>query len=323
MKKLILQIIVIASCFSPHVIYGQKQVKIQNTVLQTLDGYESSILQREGSIEDFIFLDNDIYLLGAHSLWQWNLATNSLKKIPLQKKQNGVFKLKNLGTDGFSVFAASSSQLYQYSPSKQQVFKYASPFGKSGLTLGFSGEKDNFWWIHSKGIIRVDQFGRSLIATYPLKNITRKNPFAFDYDKKYFWYLSKNNLKKVDFNKTKLEAKTAFATKSNFKEIALAKQSIILMSNKSVLRLSQEGDFHQAIPVEGRRTISAMEAGSLNDRFLFSDGLLETYNHKAKSVTYHSIKNLDTSEVKRIKTSGDYLVLKSKDAVLVYKLAPH
>ncbi len=287
-----------------------------------LPGFQKAALRKDAPLQDILFKENNLVITGNHNLWVWNTNRNELKRYPLQKKTKGVFKLRNLGTDGRSLFAASSNTLYQISQaaSKTKIMKFRLPHGKNGLTLGFAGTGDDFWWMHTSGILRIDRYGKTLIPTFGPMKLTRKHRIHFDIKSKYLWTAKDNVLTRINLGVRPPTKKIVLRAKNNFRGIGGSTNGVVLHTSRSVLRIDNEGKILQAIPVEGHRGLLKMSHQDEVDSFLFSDRLLEVYDSSTKSVAFHSLPIESTKGIRSLAVQKDYVAVLQRGNVHLYKL---
>jgi hypothetical protein len=315
--------IIAATCLAPsgsHVLADEPVIHEATEI--ALPGFEKKTLQSDGPLQGILFSEKKLIVLGKHNLWLWDTVTNDLQRIPLQKKAKGVFKLRNLGTDGINIYAASSNTLFQVHMKTKKVLRYKSPFKGDGLTLGFAGELDNMWWLHTEGFVRIDRYGKSLIPSLKPAELTRKDLLHFDAKERVLWIGRRYSLLRVDFNQKPVAVREALKTKHRLTGIEGIDSKLVVHTSHSLLRLDSNGTVKQPIPVEGSRKLLKASLSRESHDFLFSDRLLERYSMQQKQISRFLLPLRNTSGISMMRLSSNLCAILQNGSVRLFNL-PH
>ena len=294
---------------------------VREAIEIALPGFEKKTMQADGPIQDILFSGSKLVVLGKHNLWFWDTVNNDLQKLPLQKKAKGVYKLRHLGTDGLNLYAASSDTLYQVDLKTKKTLRYPSPFKGKGLSLGFAGELDHMWWLHTEGFLRIDRYGKTLIPTLKPAALDRKDLLYFDAKKRQLWMGRKSKLLLVDFSSKPIVAREVLNTKNYLRGISgIQNGPLVVHTFHSILRLDQQGNVKQPIPVEGTRKLLKADLSANTHHFLFSDRLLEVFHLPARSVSQYRLPIEHAKGLKKVRFQGKLCAILQNGQVRLFNL---
>jgi hypothetical protein len=254
-----------------------------------LPPFQSSSLSRDLPIRALHFADDHtLMVLGASALWQWRIEERSLHRLIL----GGKTPLTHLGTDGISWFAASPTELFQVRWDQGRVFRFPLPAG--GAPLGFGGSGDDFWLVHSQGLLKFDRYGHTLSPRLGTPSLSPEDHAVLRPERKALWYVHGAKLFRIDLGGDG-EPVPVLAAKHPLLGLAAAGRGFLAYTAHAVLRLTPEGKLKRSIPVEGRRQLAQVFVGDDLHAYLFSDQLLEVYRLKERQVERYRLP-LDEGE---------------------------
>src|SRR5690606_5010760 len=146
------------------------------------------------------------------------------------------------------------------------------------------GESDKVFWIHSRAIMHVDRYGRTLIPRYANTGLKAGDKVVFDANANILWIARGGNIQRVGLGDETPEPKTVFDAKNPILGLQLAGTQIMAHTSRSVIRLGGDGSHLGSIPVTGSRSLASMEIRAEQHAYLFTDGLLEVFDMRTKQL---------------------------------------
>ena len=169
--------------------------------------------------------------------------------------------------------------------------------------------------------MRIDRYGRTLIPTYKSFGLSRNNLFHFDSETKNLWVGKNNLLTRYKLANSPVTKKVMMTAKNRFRGIGTTGKSVVVHTDRTVLRLDKNGAILQTIPAERQRKILKMHLANGLDSFLFSDGLLEVYNLETKSIEFHSLPISSSMKIQKFSNNGRIITLLENGKARLFKLS--
>jgi hypothetical protein len=294
----------------------------------TLPAYKATALANDAPVKD-VLLDSHTgaWLLTANALWRWEFATKSLRRLNLQRSggtdAGDASPLARLGTDGLSVFAASDATMYQVQWRDGRIYRYTAKAALGGRTLGFAGDGDDFWMLHSKVLMRFDRYGKTLAPKYKtpfLDGLESGDRIVFDPGKRALWFATGKSVYAVDFTGEAAAPRAVFTASHPLLGLSRAGSELLAHTASTVVRLGLDGRQHGAIPVEGRRKLVAVSLTPDAHAYLFSDRLLEVYEPRARTLSRHRLPLDDAKAVTRLRLVGDLVAVLESGRGRIFRL---
>ena len=220
----------------------------------------------------------DLWMAGQRQVWHWDLIANKLRRIELSAKLPETHRLSALGSDGLSLYVASTSGLFQLTWEPLRIFHYQLNDSSNGFSLGFSGSGDRLAWLHASGVYRIDRYGKALIKLRGLDFIRQRDQVHYAPKANALWLLRKNHLMLVKDVGPQNAAQVVYQAKGRLKDILQWEDRIVTFTSRSVLFFTEGGQLIQSVPVASGRRLMALAFSPQHHHYLFDDGVIETYN---------------------------------------------
>jgi hypothetical protein len=272
-----------------------------------LPSFHRAALAADEPVQDLLLEPTGtVWLLGKASVWRWAAPGKSLKRLKLGKPDVAEQDhLAHLGFDGLSLFAAGDGALYQVQWAQGRVFRY--PLTPRAETFGFAGQGDDFWLLQAASLFQFDRYGKVLRPKGDTLRLAPSDKPLYDAKTKTLWIAHQNQLQKSRLDG--VPPVTTLTASHPLLGIARGDGELILHTAHTVLRVGLNGKLKASIPVEGKRTLVAMDVTPEAHAYLFDDDVLEIYDVTAQSVASYRLPLDGASEVKSLTLRGAYVAL--------------
>jgi hypothetical protein len=286
-----------------------------------MPAFQQATLTKDAPITDVRFSSpTTLLMIGQTSIWRWDLASAKLLRTQIVNTSEGSGNsLRHMGSDGLSDFVASDSKLFQISWSPGRVLQF--DIGQQDNTLGFAGEGDNYWLIKARHLLRIDRYSKSVIDRYQY-DLPESIKAVFDPLRQRLWYLTKREVRFIDFHDSNSESHVSARLKSTGIDLQITTHELVALTQSGVLRLNFAGKQLQLIPVEGRRKIRNMSISEAYHAYLFDDQYLEIYNVPTKSTSVAQIPSAFTQPADAMHFNRDFVALLVAGTPRVFSLSP-
>jgi hypothetical protein len=278
-----------------------------------LPPFQLSSLTKDLPANDLLFPDEQsLMILGSTALWQWRIGTNSLQRLVLWQDTDAQTKapLRYLGGDGINLFVAADNTLFQIHWQENEIFRYPLPPGLK--VRGFSGQADDYWLLHSGGIMQFDRYGKTLIPRSKVTNFATAEAMAYEPHSHILWAVRGNDLWRTDLKLKAPRGRVVFSAQHPLHSLTLpdgAHGDVMTHTDHAVLRFGESGIMRPSIPVEGSRRLIAMAISATNHAYLFSDQLLEVYEIQKKQTTRYLLPIDNVEQVSALRLSGQQVAV--------------
>lgn len=264
-----------------------------------LPGFQTAALEQDLPAVDALLAGNKtLWFLGRQNLWTWQLAEGRLTRIALPKDE-----WQKLHFDGLSVYAAGAKSLFQVQIAQKRYLAYDLPLSTAGDSLGFGGEGDELWLVHSTALMKLDRYGKALTPKAPSPPLQKGDLVAFDAQSGTLWVARGKQLLRLNDNN---QFKTALTAKNALTGLALSDGQVILHTEHSVLRLdAKSGKTLKSIPVQGGHKLATMTINSDQHVYVFDDHLVEAFDLKAKLSRSYRLPLEPEDKIDRVTAVGD------------------
>lgn len=286
-----------------------------------LPTYLQGVLKEHLPILDIkAFEERGFWLLSSGSLWIWRLESKGLTEINLDQGDPSQAPLQVLGSDGIAMFAASKSNLFQITWPDRRVFRYSLPHGPDETTLGFSGTGDDFRIVHTRGILRFDRYGKTVKLEQEFNSILKGGKIKYRPQDNTLWRIDGKILEKANAKEPNLHFKMLLKTHYPLTDLADDGQGMAVHTPYALLRISNLGKIIKSIPVEGRRSLLAMNITAQSHAYIFSDGLLEIYRPGNSTALSAKINLPSEAKIKKLIIEGDLIGILTDRGVHAFKI---
>lgn len=276
-----------------------------------LPPYQLNALTKDLPASDLRFTDErTLTVLGKAALWQWQINAKALQRLTLWRDQKDISQtpLRYLGGDGVNLFAAADTTLFQIRWQQNQVFLY--PLASGTKVRGFAGHDDDFWLLHSTGLMQFDRYGKTLIPQTKLPYFTDAAWLAFDPAQRLLWAIRGSALLLTDLKQKKPQTHVVFTAQHPLRGLALLEDAggdIMTHTDHAVLRFDPTGSLRQSFPVEGTRRLLAMAFNASSHAYLFSDQLLEVFDVQRRRGRRYRLPFADGEEITAMQLSHQHI----------------
>jgi len=276
-----------------------------------LPPYQLNAMTKDLPASDLRFTDeHTLTVLGKAALWQWHINTKALQRLTLWRdlEERSQTPLRYLGGDGVNLFAAADTTLFQIQWQQNKVFLY--PLASGTKVRGFAGQNDDFWLLHSTGLMQFDRYGKTLIPQTKSIYFSDAAWLAFDPAKRLLWAVRGSQLLRTDLKQKKPQAQVVFTAQHTLRGLALpegAGGDIMTHTDHAVLRFDPTGSLRQSYPVEGTHQLLAMTFSASNHAYLFSDQLLEVFDVQRRQGRRYRLPFADGEEITAMQLSHQHI----------------
>jgi len=299
---------------------GDEVLSVNEAVLPR---YQATTFDRDMPAVDLELHGNVLFVAGKKSLWAWNINGRTLKRFRLARDKSET--LSQIDSDGVNLYLASARSLYEVNLDPLKILRYETPVTEGGTSIGFGGKQDQMWWIHTKALIRIDRYGKTLLPRYTKTGLAAGDIAVLDEIRNIIWTTDGRKVRRVDLQQEKDRSEQVFETQHKIEALTVYDGGIIGHTSSVAFRLDGEGNLVQSIPVTNGRKLLAMDIDGTTHNYLFDDGLLESFDVKARTATRYQVPLSEASAKPvgkiRFQLRGKLLGLIENGAVRAFHLA--
>jgi hypothetical protein len=287
----------------------------------TLPTYLKGVLAEQFPIVDLMPSgERGFWLISKGSLWLWRLEAKGLTHINLDQGEPSHAPLQVLGSDGIGIFAASASSLFQITWPDRRVFRYSLPKGPNESSLGFSGSGDDFRIIHTRGILRFDRYGKTVKLEHPFQVSLKDGKFKYHPQDKTLWRIQGKVLEQASLDEQDLKFKMLLKTHYPLADLSDDGNGMAVHTPYALLRVNAAGKIIKSIPVEGRRSLLAININQKAHAFIFSDGVIEIYKTSQSTLLSAKINLPAEAKIKKLIVEDDLIGVLTDIGVHAFKI---
>jgi hypothetical protein len=306
------------SCFANEASAAATLARTEEIILPS---YLQGVLTEHLPIVDIITSgERGLWLISKGSLWLWRLESKGLTHMNLDQGDPSHAPLQVLGSDGIAIFAASKSNLYQIIWPDRRIFRYSLPHGPDESTLGFSGSGDDFRIVHTRGILRFDRYGKTVKLEQPFRTSLKEGKVKYHPQDNTLWRIQGKILEKANANEPNLNFKMLLKTHYPLTDLTDDGVGMAVHTPYALLRISNIGKIIKSIPVEGRRSLLAMNLTKQSHAYIFSDGLLEIYRPANSSAVSAKINLPSDAKIKKLVIEDDLIGVLTDKGVHAFRI---